>query len=236
MGSSLIRTCYRWFIHRAFALFYGEFAWTYDAVAWLVSRGRWQDWTLAALPYLRGRVLETGCGTGFVQQALARSHSGLAIGLDPSPFMLGHTRRRAGREGLKVQLVRAVAQRIPFPTGSFDRILATFPSDYLIAPETLAEIQRVLASSGQLVVVDAIGFLHHGWYERVIDWLYRIILGTTVISTDSPDGSETPSIPYQHMLEQAGFSCEPHVVQVGASLVAVLVFTPVRTSSSVAPE
>lgn len=217
---------YRWLIHRAFDLFYGELAWTYDAVAWFVSRGQWREWTLCALPYLRGRVLETGCGTGFVQQALAGRHPELAVGLDPSRGMLRLTRRRVEREGRTVHLVRAVAQHIPFATGSFDRVLATFPTEYLIARETLAEIQRVLAPSGQLIVVDGIGFLHHGWYERIVDWLHRMLLGTTVMATGEPDRPLPPPIPYQPLLEQAGFTCEPHVVQGASSVVVVLACTP----------
>ncbi|NTV64514.1 MAG: hypothetical protein HGA65_13385, partial [Oscillochloris sp.] len=46
----------------AFERLYREFAWTYDMVAVAVSGGLWRRWGLAALPYVRGRVLELGFG------------------------------------------------------------------------------------------------------------------------------------------------------------------------------
>jgi ubiquinone/menaquinone biosynthesis C-methylase UbiE len=231
----------RWyllFIRRAFDLFYGEFAWTYDTVAWIVSRGLWRRWTLAALPYLRGRVLETGCGTGFVQYALARSQWSMAVGLDRSPQMLARTRQRAGRAGLEVRLTRAITQRLPFRPNCFDTVLATFPSDYLFAPETLREIRRVLAPSGRFVIVDAMWFLNDGIYERVVDTAYRLILRSSVKTparaekvdspggSGEPDGSALPRLPYQHLLEQAGFSCKLHTERVGPSMVMVMVLSP----------
>ncbi|MCS6844103.1 MAG: hypothetical protein NZ528_07260, partial [Caldilineales bacterium] len=44
---------------------YNEFAWAYDAVAWLVSGGRWDRWRRLALDYVVGQpILEVGFGTG----------------------------------------------------------------------------------------------------------------------------------------------------------------------------
>ncbi len=222
----------RWyllFIRRAFDLFYGEFAWTYDTVAWLVSRGLWRRWTLAALPYLRGRVLETGCGTGFVQHALARSQWSMAVGLDRSPQMLARTHQRARRDGLEVRLTRALTQRLPFRPDCFDTVLATFPSDYLFSPETLHEIRRVLAPSGRFVIVDAMWFLNNGVYERVVDTAYRLILRSSVKRPKGSGAAEDamfPRLPYQHLLEQAGFSCKLHTERVGVSIVVVMVLSP----------
>ncbi|MCB0154537.1 MAG: hypothetical protein KDF65_07055, partial [Anaerolineae bacterium] len=51
---------------------------------------------------------------------------------------------------------------------------ATFPSDYMLQTETLAEIQRVLTRPGRLVIV-AEGELRGPWPLRpIIDWLYRV--------------------------------------------------------------
>ncbi len=207
---------YRWFIGWAFARFYREFSWTYDTVAWLVSRGLWREWALASLPYLHGRVLELGCGTGFVQTALAHQHPGRAIGLDASPFMLRHTMRRLRRAGLRGQLVHAVGQAIPFERHSFDRVLATFPSEYILHPDTLAEVRRVLAPGGHLVIVDAAQFTSRGLYEQAVDAAYRL---TMQASVQSPPAH----VRYMNIIEQAGFTLHIYQEPVRHSLVTVLV-------------
>ena len=65
----------------AFERFYHEGAFTYDAVAWLVSRGYWSAWIRAVLPDVAAcPILELGCGTGYLQQSrLASPH--LTVGL-----------------------------------------------------------------------------------------------------------------------------------------------------------
>lgn len=209
---------YRLLIRWGFARFYREFAWSYDAVAWLVSRGLWRRWTLAALPYLRGRVLEVGCGTGHMQLALAVAQAGRAVGLDESPTMVARTRRRLRRAQREGKLLRGVAQALPFGAASFDTVLATFPSDYILYPETLHEIHRVLGHGGNLIIVDAARFTTNGIYERTLDLAYRATLQTSV-----KNAPITPPSSYLHLLERTGFTCEAFAEQVGPSQVMVLV-------------
>jgi ubiquinone/menaquinone biosynthesis C-methylase UbiE len=208
---------YRSLIKWAFDRFYREFAWTYDTVAWLVSRGLWREWTLAALPYLNGRVLELGCGTGYVQYALAEHYAELVVGLDASPFMLRHTKRRLLHTSHATRLVHAVAQKLPFAPASFDTILATFPSEYILHPETLSQIQTTLAPDGQYILVDAARFTSDGWYERAVDLAYRLTFQASVVR------KQPPTHPYLHLFEQAGFSMQVHREQVGNSEVQVMV-------------
>jgi ubiquinone/menaquinone biosynthesis C-methylase UbiE len=194
-------------IRWAFARFYREFAWTYDAVAAAVSGGRWSAWGRAVLPYLRGQVLELGCGTGNVQYALAADlWEPQAIGLDTSPQMLALTRRKLARTSRSGNLVRAGAQAIPFSSTSLDTVVATFPTEYIIDRSTLAEVRRVLCPHGRLVIALAASFSSDGLYQRLVDILYRITLQR------SP--REAPALRQQSMLGQRllelGFAVEEH--------------------------
>jgi ubiquinone/menaquinone biosynthesis C-methylase UbiE len=85
-------------IKLGFHLLYHQFAFTYDAVAWLVSLGQWQAWGRTALKWVRGpRVLELGHGPGHLLIALARSGR-QPIGIDLSPQMIRLAQRHpAGR-------------------------------------------------------------------------------------------------------------------------------------------
>jgi len=167
---------YRSLVRWAFARFYREFAWTYDAVAAAVSGGRWGAWGRVPLPYLRGRVLELGCGTGNLQRALAGRPDLWAAGLDVSPQMLAITRRKLAASGQSGNLARAVAQALPFSATSFDAIVATFPTEYIIDMATLAELRRVLHPDGRVVVALAAAFSSDGMYQRLLDLLYRATL------------------------------------------------------------
>ncbi len=167
---------YRSLVRWAFARFYREFAWTYDTVAGAVSGGRWGAWGQAALPYARGRVLELGCGTGNLQLALAARSAQWVVGLDASPQMLAITQRKLTSSGQSGNLVRAIAQALPFSATSFDSIVATFPTEYIIDMATLAELRRVLRPGGRVVVALAAAFSSDGFYQRLIDLLYRATL------------------------------------------------------------
>jgi ubiquinone/menaquinone biosynthesis C-methylase UbiE len=198
-------------IRWAFARFYREFAWTYDTVAWLVSRGLWQRWVLSARPYLMGRVLELGCGPGYMQAALQGAPV-LAAGIDASPQMLALARRRVA----SAMLLRALAQALPFSARSFDTVLATFPAEYILDPTTISEIDRVLAAHGRVVFVDAAHFTRSGAYEQATDALYRATLHSSV-------QQQIDRYPPAEQLARYGFSFTEHWEQVEQSLVMVAV-------------
>lgn len=197
----------------AFARFYREFAWTYDAVAAGVSGGQWSQWTLAALPFLRGRVLELGCGTGNIQRALAEQH-GHAVGLDLSPQMLRLASAKLKGAGLQTQLLRANAGILPFPSQTFDTLIATFPSEYIVAPETVAEARRVLRPAGQFVILLAAQFHGSTYYRRAIDALYRITLQRPVLA---PASLAPPDSIVGQRYRHAGFVVREFWHAVGAS-------------------
>ncbi len=162
------------FLRFAFHLLYYQLAWTYDLVAWLVSFGDWPAWRRAVTLFLReGPSLELAYGTGSLMADLTAR--GLApVGLDLSPHMARLARRRLLRRGLPPRLVRGRAQALPFPDGVFANVIATFPTDFILAPQTLEAVVRVLQPGGRLVIV-VIGLLRGpGLLRQFVEWLYQI--------------------------------------------------------------
>lgn len=170
-----MRRIYPRLVQWGFDRLYHEWAWSYDFVAAAVSRGYWRRWIAALVPYLRGGpVLELGCGTGYLQLALAQA--GLPhTGYDASPQMLRQAARRMWRAGYTPRLLRGRAQTLPFGSGNFSDVVATFPTAYILDPATLAEVRRVLLPDGQLIIVDG-GQLEGGAYEEAVKLAYRATL------------------------------------------------------------
>jgi ubiquinone/menaquinone biosynthesis C-methylase UbiE len=169
------RRAYNRLLGLGFRLLYNELAWTYDAVSWGVSLGQWRSWQRASLAHLVGpRVLEIAFGTGNLQLDLhAAGCCAEAYGIDLSPHMVRITRRKLSRHGIDPRICRASASALPFATGTFDSLLATFPTPFIRAPQVLAELARVLRPGGQLVIVDGAWLLRPQLAAHFIDWLYQ---------------------------------------------------------------
>ena len=96
----------------------------------------------------KGRVLDNGCGTGILSEAMPREGIEL-IGLDISHNMLQHASKRIER------LVLGDSQRLPFADGAFDLVVGRSLLHHLPDPaKGVAEISRVLCTGGEMVVVD----------------------------------------------------------------------------------
>ena len=166
----IIQTFMRFFFYH----FYHSLSWTYDFVAAVVSVGRWRDWGRTVLPHLSGiRVLELGFGPGHLQSSLTAAGF-QAIGLDESRQMCRQAAANIRKTGFSPTLVLGYAQYLPFKDQSFDSLVATFPSEYIFAPETLAEAARVLKSGGRLVVALSASPDDANLPDRAATWLFRI--------------------------------------------------------------
>lgn len=105
------------------------------------------------------RVLDVGCGTGVVTREVARrvAPGGRAVGLDPSPPFLAHARAVADAEGLGdgIEFQLGSARAIPFPDGSFDRVIAVTALAHIPdAPRTIPELRRVTRPGGRVGIFD----------------------------------------------------------------------------------
>jgi len=157
-----------------FHLLYHQFAFTYDAVAGVVSLGQWQAWGKTALKRVRGqRVLEIGHGPGHLLIALAQTGR-RPIGIDLSPDMIRIARHNIQRAGVQAPQVQCRVQALPFRAGTFDSVVATFPTDYIADPMTLSEVQRVTTERGRLIVVLGAQLIGRTPSKVFIEWLYRL--------------------------------------------------------------
>ncbi len=144
----------------AFHLLYYPFAFTYDAVAWIVSAGEWADWRRCVIPYLPpGRVLEIAHGTGtFALDMVERGYAVTGIDLSPAMGKIARAkirRRRKPAAGFvsNPELVRADVSMLPFKPDSFTAATATFPADFIFQRSTFREVHRALVSGGIWIMV-----------------------------------------------------------------------------------
>jgi ubiquinone/menaquinone biosynthesis C-methylase UbiE len=224
-----VKTLLRFF----FRLLYHQFAFTYDLVAATVSLGRWKDWVLSVVPFIEGnRVLEIGHGPGHLQRVLL-SRGLFTVGLDESPQMgrlaklnlnrfLQNTVRanpEADSGYTQINLTRGIAQHLPFPNESFDTLVATFPSEYIFDPKTLAEAQRVLPPNGRFVILPGATILGRGILDRAMALLFRIT------GEAPPNLAEIVHERSKQPFMKAGFDVEVHELNIRTSLVFILVGT-----------
>jgi ubiquinone/menaquinone biosynthesis C-methylase UbiE len=119
-----------------------------------------------------GRVLEVAIGTG-----LNLSHYPKDIqltGLEFSPVMMDHARRRADDLGCDVALVEGDAQALPFDDASFDTVVCTYglcavPDDR----QAVTEMVRILRPGGLLLLADHVEASH--WPARAVQALLDLV-------------------------------------------------------------
>jgi ubiquinone/menaquinone biosynthesis C-methylase UbiE len=112
------------------------------------------DLALARVPE-PGRVLDAGCGTGYLlRQLAARAPAAEGLtGIDPAPAMIETAQAAAGDD--RLHFCSGVAERLPFPDGSFDLIVSTTSFDHWADQLAgLRECARVLEPGGHLVLAD----------------------------------------------------------------------------------
>ena len=117
------------------------------------------------------RLLDVGCGTGVLLDAVVRTAAGVSIvGIDVTPEMLRLARRRLG---CSVPLVTADVERLSFAAATFDVAVSSSSFHYWPHPAAgLKEIARVLRPGGALVITD--------WCDdyltcRVYDLVLRLV-------------------------------------------------------------
>lgn len=139
----------------------------------------------------------TGNGRILPELAAAVGPEGRVVGVDISPRMLDHARRRSASFA-HVELIEADAARLPFLDDSFDAIVASY--GFSAVPDldsVLDEAMRLLRPGGRISVADA----------HSVNWPLPLVskLVTTVFQ---PLSSWHPDRDFKDALEARGMAVE----------------------------
>lgn len=115
------------------------------------------------------RVLDIGCGTGTLLQALRQRYPYIALtGIDASAEMLAVA---AAKLGPSARLCLASAQRLPLRGEAFDLVVSTSALHYFRDPaRAVAEMRRVVRPQGRIAVTD---WCRDFWTCRLLDQALR---------------------------------------------------------------
>jgi len=118
-------------------------------------------------------VLDVGCGSGALLQALAARvrFRRPPVGIDPSGAMLALGRARPG-----VRLLRGTGASLPFAEATFDAVICAHVVKHLADAELLTllrEVRRVLVPGG-LAVVWEFAPTGNAWLDRWNRWLVTL--------------------------------------------------------------
>lgn len=142
------------------------------------------------------RVLDVGCGTGRLAQALDEAGSRV-WGIDAAPEMVA----RAKERGINAKVARA--EQLPFKEGWFERAVLWLIVHLLDRPPAFAELRRVLGPGGRV----AVATFDPSHFDRF--WLNEIFP-----SLERIDRERFPTVSeLTRELRAAGF--EPHVSHLG---------------------
>jgi len=198
-----------------FNLLYHQFSWTYDFVSTIVSVGMWTNWIFTIIPHLSGqKILELGHGTGHLQNALLHKDKNI-VGIDLSPQMGRICAKRIKNQNLQPNLVNGKAQKLPFSGDHFDQIVSTFPTLFVLAPETIKETHRVLKPGGEFFIIPEAQITGGCIIHKAAAWLFKITGQTNEL--------------FEMIYEQAikdynriGFRTSPEIISLENSKILIL--------------
>ena len=95
-------------------------------------------------------VLDVGCGTGYAAYLLAKEYQVDVAAVDITPAVLEEAKKRVTREKVsdKVKVIEGDAHAIPFPSDTFDAVLAESVLIFCEKAKVASEVYRVLKPGG----------------------------------------------------------------------------------------
>ena len=145
----------------------------------------------------RMKVLDLGCGTGTLTIMLKQSEpQAKIVGLDGDEDVLSIAQSKATQAGIDVQWEKGLADHLPYPDDSFDRVVSSLVIHHLITEDKVRafqEIYRVLRVGGEFQMVDF--GPPHNLYERILAVFDRWL--------EEAEDNANGLLP--HMIQKAGF-------------------------------
>ncbi|WP_040683586.1 bifunctional demethylmenaquinone methyltransferase/2-methoxy-6-polyprenyl-1,4-benzoquinol methylase UbiE [Thermus igniterrae] len=215
---------------------FSEIAPRYDLLNRLLSFGadlRWRKRAVAlALERRPRRILDLATGTGDLALMLKRrAPEAEVVGVDFARPMLEIARKKAEALGLRVAFQEGDALALPFPHAHFDAITIAFGfrnfADY---PKALAELRRVLAPGGRLVILEfpppprgVFGLVYRLYFGRVLPLVGGLVSGSFGAYRYLPESVEAFPSPeaLKALMEAAGFRVRYELLTFGVAAIHV---------------
>ncbi len=126
-----------------------------------------------------GRLLDIGCGPGWIPIELARRFPKLEIqAVDPSSDMLERARAHARQAGVadRIRFENGDAAALPFEADSFDAVISNYVLHHMSHPEVfLNEAARVARLEARILIKDLLR--PPRWKRQSLLLFSRIVLG-----------------------------------------------------------
>jgi len=144
----------------------------------------WSVWSqLRDIPLQGKKVLVVGCGAG--EDALYFAKLGATVSaFDLSQDMLDLGIRRANQNGLNIAFEQMPAEKMTYPSNTFDLVFARDILHHVDIPATMGEVVRV-SKTGSLFILDEIyshsitDVIRHSWivermlYPKMTGFIYK---------------------------------------------------------------
>ena len=197
---------------------------SYDRLNHLLSLGVDRLWRKRSLKAIadgtQQEILDVACGTGDSTIAIAEAVApgSRVTGVDISEGMMSLLMRKAAKAGVhdRIRLLKADAEALPFPDGSFHRVSCAFGvRNFERKDLALSEFHRVLKADGKAVVLELsipdvplLRRLYDLYFLHVLPWVGGWISGNRAAYKYLPASVHAFPAPdsFCDLMRDAGFS------------------------------